>query len=142
MTILGVDPGRAGAAALMDAQGKVTAYATWSTTKAGPEGQVVAAREVLDLLDGRGGIVACIEYPVVNRNRKAAITQGMGVGMLWYVLTQRGIPVLWINPRQLHALTGGKSSTPYAKMRGYPVETEHLADACCIAEWALHRQRD
>ncbi len=152
MLILGIDPGRAGAGVVLHrvkpTAGTYTVADTcrWSAKRGvtGAEAQYRAIPPLEELIAriGDGCIdMACIEYPIVGRSAKTALIQGMGYGMIWALLVRRGIPTRSVNPRQIHALAGSADSTAYARMRGYPTDTEHLADAAVIAEWAMNRAR-
>lgn len=141
MLVLGIDPGRDGAAALMDGT-RLVASRTWTAPKRlrGADAQYTAVEQVMDLLDWepRPRLVG-IETPVSNMNRRAAVVQGMGYGMLYLLCRQHGLPVVEINPRTVHSIAGGTDSRPYAGMMGWPDENEHLADACVIAGAAERR---
>jgi Holliday junction resolvasome RuvABC endonuclease subunit len=139
--VLGIDPGAVGAAVLMDGRIPV-ASRTWSAPKKlkGVDAQYVAVEHVVDLLawDERP-VLAGIEYPIFAQNRRSAIVQGMGYGMLYLLCIQHGLPVIEVNPRTVHSIAGGTDSRPYARMMGWPCDNEHLADACVIAGAAERR---
>lgn len=150
MLILGIDPGRNGAGVVLhrerptDAAYTVADTCRWSAKRGitGAEAQYRAIPPLEELIAriGDGCIdMACIEYPVVGRSAKTALIQGMGYGMIWSLLVRHGITTRSVNPREVHKLAGATSSTTYARMRGYPVDTPHLADAAVIAEWAMNR---
>lgn len=141
MLVLGIDPGRSGAAVLMDGT-RLVASRVWAAPRGtkGAEAQYAAVEQVMDLLEWEPRPrLAGIEAPVSNMNRRAAVVQGMGYGMLYLLCRQHGIPVVEVNPRTVHSVAGGKDSRPYARMMGWPHENEHLADACVIAGVAERR---
>jgi Holliday junction resolvasome RuvABC endonuclease subunit len=140
--VLGIDPGKDGAAALMEATRGICTLVdsvAWRGKGTGVQGQEAGADAVASLLSRYQPNLVAMETPVVGPNMRGALVQGMGYGMIYQVLRRGEHELIEVNPRSVHSLAGGTDSRPYCRMRGWPTKNKHLADACVIADWASRR---
>jgi hypothetical protein len=152
MLILGIDSGKDGAAALMEATRGICTLVdsvTWRGKGTGVQGQEAGADAVASLLSRYQPDLVAMETPILRyetrggkrtaRNARTALIQGMGYGMIYQVLRRGEHELIEVNPRSVHSLAGSTDSRPYCRMRGWPTKNKHLADACVIADWASRR---
>ena len=143
VTYLGIDPGRSGGIAVLDANGRVVSVSQMPQTN----------RDVLDaILEHRSESWAVIERvgPSPQMGRVSVWTFGSGYGALLMALVAAGIPHDEVRPQAwqqaMGCLTGGdKNVSKRRAQQLFPrlTITHAIADALLIAEYCrrLHTGR-
>jgi crossover junction endodeoxyribonuclease RuvC len=147
MTILGIDPGLAGALAWMTEDGEIVEVADLPILDEGPRRKSIDAAALADLLASRPASRAVIEavHARPTDSKVSAFTFGRNLGALEAIVMASGAPLARVAPIAWRRAAGlaagvGKDASIAAALRLVPsarpfIKRHDQADAVLIAWW-------